>query len=231
MSDLLKSLDFQERYSDMEGAEGGYSGKERRKLKKAEKAGVTLSGSQEDRQDYLETINQERIGAAANLGAAAIGTVAGLYTGNMGLVTSSIGLGADYLGGEMAEYQGGEGVSEKLNLEDAAKIASPFLTTMGQGTREKGGGDTKDIEPKIDAVEIPEVIPKDSSSASGKLGMMGDDGAVPSGATSPGKGTGHNVTNLLQALQVAPIASGKQGTKLRYNPRKYDYIKGNSFGF
>lgn len=229
--DLLKSLDFQERYSDMEGAEGGYSGKERRKLKKAEKAGVTLSGSQEDRQDYLETINQERIGAAANLGAAAIGTVAGLYTGNMGLVTSSIGLGADYLGGEMAEYQSGEGVAEKLDLEDAAKIASPFLTTMGQGTREKGGGDTKDIEPKIDAVEIPEVIPKDSSSVSGKLGMMGDDGAVPSGATSPGKGTGHNVTNLLQALQVAPIASGKQGTKLRYNPRKYDYIKGNSFGF
>ena len=209
----------------MEGAEGGYSGKERRKLKKAEKAGVTLSGSQEDRQDYLETINQERIGAAANLGAAAIGTVAGLYTGNMGLVTSSIGLGADYLGGEMAEYQGGEGVAEKLDLEDAAKIASPFLSTMGQGTREKGGGDTKDIEPKIDAVEIPDVQTEDTTTQ----------GATTQGTTTQGQTQGgdkpSSVGHLLDFLMVAPTNEGKQGTKLRYNPRKYDYIKGNSFGF
>lgn len=194
--ELLKSLNFQDRYSDMEGAEGGYSGKERRKLKKAEKAGVKLSSSQDDRQDYLETINDERVGAVTNLGAAAVGTAVGAYTGNPALISSSLSMGADYLGGEMEETASGEGVSGKLQVEDAVKLASPFLSTMGQGTKTKEN-----------AGPAPQGAPQSMSSI------------------TPPKQIGSGFQGNTGGLML------KQGSRLRYNPRKYDYIKGNSFGF
>ena len=220
--ELLKSLNFQDRYSDMEGAEGGYSGKERRKLKKAEKAGVKLSSSQDDRQDYLETINDERIGAVTNLGAAAVGTAVGAYTGNPALISSSLSMGADYLGGEMEETASGEGVSGKLQVEDAVKLASPFLTTMGQGTKGQGGGTG-------DGTMTGHVASDEGPLAGG--GTIG--GATyrerGGGGSGSGMGSVFDVNSLISSL--APPVQNKQGSRLRYNPRKYDYIKGNSFGF
>ena len=167
--ELLKNikggLNFQERYSDMEGSEGGFSGKDRRALKRAQKSGLGLRDYQKDRKEYLDTVGDERT-RAIGTGISTVGGVAvGAFTGNPALITSSLSSGANYLTGEMAENEAGnDGIGQQLGFQDAMDAAAPFMSMLGQG---QGGG---------------------------------------------------------------PPEQFKQGGKLRYNPRKYDYIKGNTFG-
>jgi hypothetical protein len=194
--ELLKkaksALNFQDRYSDMEGSEGGFSGKQRRALKRAEKSGLGLRKYQEDRKEYLDTVGDERIRAIGTGAAAVGGVVAGIYTGNPKLIGSSLSMGANYLGGEMAEdAAGNDGVNQQLSFKDAMTAASPFISMIGQG-----GG--KDKENPIQ--NTPQYIPQFNDMFSN---YMND----PTGGVY------------------------KQGGRLRYNPRKYDYIKGNTFGF
>jgi len=202
--ELLKNaksaMNFQERYSDMEGSEGGYDRKEKRALKQAKKAGVGLNDSQSNRSEYLDTVGAERTRAAATGITAVAGVVAGAYTGNPAMVKSSLAMGANYMGGEMAEdAAGNDGVGQQLGIQDAMNIGGPLASTMGQGTREKkaeGGGpggppETPGVDPTAQDPYNPEYKHQRNGST----------------------------------LQY------KAGGSLRYNPRKYDYIKGNSFGF
>ena len=174
------ALNFQDRYSDMEGSEGGFSGKQRRALKRAEKSGLGLRNYQKDRKEYLDTVGDERIRAIGTGVAAVGGTALGVFTGNPNLVASSLKMGANYLGDEMAEdAAGNDGVGQQLSFEDAMTAASPFIGLLGQG----GGKENTALDPAL--------------------------------------AEGVDFNNAFM----------KQGGRLRYNPRKYDYIKGNTFGF
>jgi len=190
--ELLKkaksALNFQDRYSDMEGSEGGFSGKQRRALKRAEKSGLGLRKYQEDRKKYLDTVGDERIRAIGTGAAAVGGTALGVFTGNPNLVASSLKMGANYLGDEMAEdAAGNDGVNQQLSFKDAMTAASPFISMIGQG----GGKGRKN--PIQNTPQFNDMFSE----------YMND----PTGGVY------------------------KQGGRLRYNPRKYDYIKGNTFGF
>jgi len=187
------ALNFQDRYSDMEGSEGGFSGKQRRALRKAEKSGLGLRKHQKDRKEYLDTVGDERIRAIGTGAAAVGGTALGVFTGNPNLVASSLSMGANYLGDEMAEdAAGNDGVGQQLSFEDAMTAASPFISLLGQGGNN------------------PQAMTEDN---------LAVNKAVPKGF------------DFDDHLQGLPTFGMKQGGSLRYNPRKYDYIKGNTFGF
>lgn len=201
--ELLKkaksALNFQDRYSDMEGSEGGFSGKQRRALKRAEKSGLGLRKYQEDRKEYLDTVGDERIRAVGTGVASVGGVVAGIYTGNPKLIGSSLSMGANYLGGEMAEdAAGNDGVNQQLSFKDAMTAASPFISMIGQGGRKGKENPIQNTENPIQ--NTSQYIPQFNDMFNN---YMND----PTGGVY------------------------KQGGRLRYNPRKHDYIKGNTFGF
>lgn len=191
-------MNFEDRYSDMAGSKGGYDRKEKKALKQAGKAGVTLNESQSDRSDYLDIVGAERTRAITTGATALVGTGVGLFTGNPAMVKSSLAMGANYVGGEMAEdAAGNDGVGQQLGIQDALTTFGPLAATLGQGTREKDGGG--------DAEEVPETpeTPEDPQT--------------------------RDFEGLLKT-SLAPTQGLKAGGSLRYNPRKYDYIKGNTFG-
>ena len=174
LKNIKKSLNFQDRYSEMEGAGDGFDRGEPNRLKKIQKGGGRVD---QDRLDYLETIRNERTRAIGTGVSAVGGTALGIATGNPALIKGSLGMGAQYLSGEVGELGGAnDGVGQQLGVEDALRAASPFLSSIGGGN-----------------------------------GDMGLDPALA-------EGVDFNSTFM------------KQGGKLRYNPRKYDYIKGNTFG-
>ena len=178
LKNIKKSLNFQDRYSEMEGAGDGFDRDELKRLKKIKKGGGRVD---QDRLDYLETIGSERTRAISTGAAAVGGTALGIATGNPALIKGSLGMGAQYLSGEVGELGGAnDGVGQQLGVDDALRAASPFLSSIGGGN----GGGNRD---------------------------MGLDPALAEGV------------DFNSAFM-------KQGGKLRYNPRKYDYIKGNTFG-
>lgn len=180
LDDISKGLNFQDRYSDMAGAETGTSNegfdrKELKQLRSAKKGGAPLSPADEERLKYLETITSERTRGAMELGSAAVGTVVGAYTGNPALVASSLEGGASYLMGEAGEVDGpNDGTGQQLQTEDYTSLIAPLTQMAGSF-----GG-----------------------SESAKTGRK---------------------------LNYA--SGGKMELRNRYNPRKHDYIKGNTFGF
>jgi len=195
--ELLKkaksALNFQDRYSDMEGSDGGFDRKERKRLKQIKERGGRVD---QDRLDYLNTIRDERT-RAIGTGAAAIGgTALGIATGNPALIKGSLSMGAQYMGGEMGEVDGpNDGVGQQLGIQDAMNVATPFLSAIGQGS---GGGGV--------AGAAPGGAPESMASI-----QAGGIGSAFSGGNTGG-------------LML------RQGGNLRYNPRKHDYIKGNTFG-
>ena len=193
--ELLKkaksALNFEDRYSDMEGSDGGFDRKERKRLKQIKERGGRVD---QDRLDYLNTIRDERTRAIGTGVAAIGGTALGIATGNPMLIKGSLGMGAQYMGGEMGEVDGpNDGVGQQLGIQDAMRVASPFLAGIGQGSGGEAGA-------------APGAVP----------------GAVPGGVPDS--------FDLEGNLQGLPTFGMRQGGKLRYNPRKHDYIKGNTFG-
>ena len=86
-------------------------------------------------------------------------------------------------------------------MEDALRVASPLLSGIGGGN----GGGNKD---------------------------MGVDGNTLDNSNTELKvNTSNNYSNdMFDKYMQDPSRKYKQGGKLRYNPRKYDYVKGNTFG-
>ena len=197
LKDIKSSMNFEDRYSDMAGSKGGYNRKEKKALKQAGKAGVTLNENQEDRSDYLNTVGAEKTRAITTGVTAAVGTGVGLYTGNPAMVKSSLAMGANYVGGEMAEdAAGNDGVGQQLGVQDALSTFGPLAATLGQGS---GGGDALEALEAPEAPETPETP---------QINNLGD----------------------IYTESSDPKITYKAGGSLRYNPRKYDYIKGNTFG-
>ena len=187
-------MKFEDRYSDMAGSKGGYNRKDKKALKQAGKAGVTLNENQEDRSDYLNTVGAERTRAAATGVTALVGTGVGLYTGNPAMVKSSLAMGANYVSGEMAEdAAGNDGVGQQLGVQDALSTFGPLAATLGQGS---GGGGAEGAPETPETPETPQI------------NNLGD----------------------IYTESSDPKITYKAGGSLRYNPRKYDYIKGNTFG-
>ena len=185
------ALNFQDRYSDMEGSEGGYNRKEKRALKQANKAGVTLNEKQSDRAEYLDTVGAEKTRAITTGVTAAVGTGVGLFTGNPAMVKSSLAMGANYVGGEMAEdAAGNDGVGQQLGVQDALSTFGPLAATLGQGSGGAGGAGGAPETPGVQDPFNPEY----------------------------------------KHQRTGSTLKYKAGGSLRYNPRKYDYIKGNTFG-
>ena len=71
LKNIKSAVNFEDRYSDMEGSEGGYSRKERKALDRAKKSGASLRGYQEDRSEYLDTVSNERKRFAGNVASTA----------------------------------------------------------------------------------------------------------------------------------------------------------------
>ena len=164
--EILKSaksaLNFQDRYSDMEGSDGGYNvgqergrgRKDRRALKQAERSGYNLNEYQGDRKEYLDTVHDERI-RGLGTGITTVGGIgAGIAMGNLGLVTGSLSMGAGYLGGEMEENAAGnDGLNQQLGFEDAMSLAAPFITSAGGGGQMKQGGKLRYNPRKYDYIK------------------------------------------------------------------------------
>ena len=91
VKDISKSLNFKERYDDMErtGMEE-YDRKECKELRELEKSGAPLSQSQKDTLNYCNTIRGERGRAAIQGGVSAAKVGVGLYTGNTALAMQGV---------------------------------------------------------------------------------------------------------------------------------------------
>lgn len=221
-------LNFEERYAHMPGSEGGYSAKEYRKFKDLERQGIPVDS---DRYDYLKTVHDERTRAtgttALNVGA----IVLGAYTGNQALMQQGVTNIGNYAMGEMeetkaggqnpytGEYLGSDPTGQEIQFEEElAGQLTTFVPAIGQGS-----GSTKSTETSQSGNMVYGPAPS-------KTTREIQQGVIPSEATTASTGKGSSVNTLLGALSGYGTSSSKQGSRLRYIPRKYDYIKGNTFG-
>jgi hypothetical protein len=221
-------LNFEERYAHMPGSEGGYSAKEYRKFKDLERQGIPVDS---DRYDYLKTVHDERTRAtgttALNVGA----IVLGAYTGNQALMQQGVTNIGNYAMGEMeetkaggqnpytGEYLGSDPTGQEIQFEEElAGQLTTFVPAIGQGS-----GSTKSTETSQSGNMVYGPAPSKTTRQIQK-------GKIPSEATTASTGKGSSVNTLLGALSGYGTSSSKQGSRLRYIPRKYDYIKGNTFG-
>jgi len=195
-------LNFEERYAHMPGSEGGYSGKEYRKFKDLEDQGIPVDS---DRYDYLKTVHDERTRATGTTALNVGGLVLGAYTGNTNLMaTSASNIGA-YAMGEMEETKAGG--------------QNPY-------TGEYLGSDPTGQEIQFEEELIAQIAPMLSSIGQGT--GFGAESQLPVGANIESDYTPNS--GVISVLDIGETNYAKQGSKLRYIPRKYDYIKGNTFG-
>jgi len=221
-------LNFQERYAHMPGSEGGYSGKEYREFKELERQGIPVDS---DRYDYLKTVHDERTRATGTTALNTGAIVLGAYTGNRALMQQGITNIGDYAMGEMeetkaggqnpytGEYLGSDPTGQETQFEEElAGQLMTFVPSIGQGS-----GSTR-------STETPDSGSMVYGKAPSKTTRQIQKGNIPSEATTASDGTGSSVNTLLGSLSGYGTSSSKQGSRLRYIPRKYDYIKGNTFG-
>ena len=222
-------LNFQERYAHMPGSEGGYSRKEYREFKELEDAGIPVDS---DRYDYLKTVHDERTRAVGTTALNTGAIVLGAYTGNRSLMQQGITNIGDYAMGEMeetkaggqdpytGEYLGSNPAGQQIEsgLDEFSDQLITFIPSIGQGS-----GSTRSTETPDSGNMVYDRAPSKTTRQIQK-------GNIPSEATTASDGTGSSVNTLLGALSGYGTSSSKQGSRLRYIPRKYDYIKGNTFG-
>ena len=238
IKDIGKSLNFKERYDDLErtGMEE-YDRKECKELRELEASGAPLSESQKETLHYCNTIKGERTRAAMNLGTSAAKVTAGAIMGNPNLVKSGITDAGGYVMSEAQEVSGpNDGVGQEIGKQDYMKLGTDVLSGVGaavageQGA-ELGGGDD----------EITKLL-------------------TGSGGDGTGGGTS-SVSDILKILQNPDIAKllqqmqGQQGaqsafqaggsagtldflakqstngSKLKRSTRQHNYIKGNTRGY
>lgn len=233
IKDIGKSLNFQERYDDMDryGMEE-YDKDDCKELRELEKSGAPLSESQKETLKYCTTMRSERTRAAMNLGMSGAKVATGLATGNYQLATQGVTDAAGYVMSEAGEVDGpNDGTGQELGKQDLFNAGSQLVQgAMTFAGHSKGGGSDLDV-----------------------TGTGGTDTGV-GGLT--GGGTMNEVVNnpefqkYIQNLvqqQVANVRTGFEGmagtagAKLRSNggrnrynqrtTRNHSYIKGNTRGF
>ena len=245
VKDISKSLNFKERYDDMErtGMEQ-YDRKQCKELRELEKSGAPLSQSQKDTLNYCNTIRGERSRAAIQGGVSAAKVGVGLYTGNPALVTQGVTDFGGYVMDEAAEVQGpNDGVGQQLGIEDAQNFGMQAL--QGVVTGAAGAKKAESAEEVVDPTATPETP--------GVMDQIAD-GDIPQGATGGGTASNQLTPQELQAIRamlanpallqgqqppvVTPPVGSDQGTEVQLTrgaklklTRGRSHIKGNTFGF
>tara|TARA_R100001510_G_C7656338_1_gene216232 strand:+ start:3069 stop:3806 length:738 start_codon:yes stop_codon:yes gene_type:complete len=239
VKDISKSLNFKERYDDMErtGMEE-YDRKECKELRELEKSGAPLSQSQKDTLNYCNTIRGERGRAAIQGGVSAAKVGVGLYTGNTALAMQGVTDMGSYVMDEAAEVQGpNDGVGQQLGIEDAQNFGMQALQGVVTGVAgSQGGAEAEEVVDPTTTPETPGLIDQIAG------------GQIPEGATGGGTASNQLTPEELQAIRallaqqpaiVTPPVGSDQGTEVKINnrgsklksTRERSHIKGNTFGF
>ena len=116
IKDIGKSLNFKERYDDMDryGMEE-YDKDDCKELRELEKSGAPLSESQKETLKYCTTMRSERTRAAMNLGMSGAKVAAGYLTSNPQLMTQGVTDAAGYVMSEAGEVDGpNDGTGQEL---------------------------------------------------------------------------------------------------------------------
>ena len=237
IKDIGKSLNFKERYDDLErtGMEE-YDRKECKELRELSKSGAPLSESQKETLHYCDTIRGERQRMAMNLGTSAAKVTAGAIMGNPQLAMQGLTDAGGYVMSEAQEVDGpNDGVGQKIGKEDYMKLGTDIVSGVaagvmgGQGAEGAGGGND----------EITKLL----------TGSGGDGSGGETSSTSDLLKLLQNpdIVKLLQQMQAqqqnpagqttaadtlaALAARNTNGSKLKRSTREHDYIKGNTRGY
>ena len=133
IKDIGKSLNFKERYDDLDrtGMEE-YDREECKELRELEASGAPLSESQKETLHYCNTIRGERTRAAMNLGTSAAKVGVGLATSNPNLVASGITDAGGYVMSEAQEVGGpNDGVGQEIGKQDYMNLGTDILSGVG----------------------------------------------------------------------------------------------------
>tara|TARA_R100001163_G_C5055018_1_gene191523 strand:+ start:738 stop:1490 length:753 start_codon:yes stop_codon:yes gene_type:complete len=244
VKDISKSLNFKERYDDLErtGMEE-YDRKECKELRELEKSGAPLSQSQKDTLHYCNTIRGERSRAVIQGGVSAAKVGVGLYTGNTALAMQGVTDFGGYVMDEAAEVQGpNDGVGQQLGVEDAQNFGMQALQGVVTGVAgSQGGAEAEEVVDPTTPPKTPSVMDEIAG------------GNIPEGATAGGTASNQLTPEELQAIRallanpmltqgarpatVMPETIGgtevkinNRGSKLK-STRERSHIKGNTFGF
>ena len=253
VKDISKSLNFKERYDDMErtGMEQ-YDRKQCKELRELEKSGAPLSQSQKDTLNYCNTIRGERSRAAIQGGISAAKVGVGLYTGNPALVTQGVTDFGGYVMDEAAEVQGpNDGVGQQLGIEDAQNFGMQAL--QGVVTGAAGAKKAKSAEEVVDPTATPETPGVIDQVAGGDIPQVATGGGTASNQLTPQElqairamlanpallqGQQPAVVTLPEPTVVTPPVGSDQGTEVQLtrgaklrSTRQRSHIKGNTFGF
>jgi hypothetical protein len=238
VKDISKSLNFKERYDDLErtGMEE-YDRKECKELRELEKSGAPLSQSQKDTLHYCNTIRGERGRLATQTAVSAGKVVAGYYTGNPELAMQGITDFGGYVMDEAAEVQGpNDGVGQQLGIEDAQNFGMQALQGVVTGVAGSQGG--TEAEEVVDTPTTPPETPSVMDNIAG--------GGTASNQLTPEELVAIRALlanpMLVQGQQpsvVTPPVGSDQGTEVKVNnmgsrlrsTRERSHIKGNTFGF
>ena len=226
IKDIGKSLNFKERYDDLErtGMEE-YDRKECKELRELSKSGAPLSESQKETLHYCDTIRGERQRMAMNLGTSAAKVTAGAIMGNPQLAMQGLTDAGGYVMSEAQEVDGpNDGVGQKIGKEDYMKLGTDVLSGVvagvsGKQGAEVGGGDD----------EITKLLTGDGGDGASSIPNIGNISATG--------GSGMGAQERLSALEreLAMLKQGiglnNRGSKLKRSTRQHDYIKGNTRGY
>ena len=203
IKDIGKSLNFKERYDDLErhGMEE-YDRKECKELRELSKSGAPLSESQKETLHYCDTIRGERTRAAMNLGTSAAKVTAGAIMGNPNLVKSGITDAGGYIMSEAQEVSGpNDGVGQEIGKQDYMKLGTDVLSGVGAAVAGKqgaevGGGDD----------EITKLLTGSGGDGTGGGNFMDmiASGSVPGGASQATQAGGAGVQGMIASLMQNP---------------------------
>lgn len=255
IKDIGKSLNFKERYDDLErtGMEE-YDRKECKELRELSKSGAPLSESQKETLHYCDTIRGERQRMAMNLGTSAVKVGVGAATGNPNLIKSGVTDAGGYIMSEAQEVDGpNDGVGQKIGKEDYMKLGTDIVSGVGAyamggqgGQGAAGGGDVTGGGNFMDMIASGSV-PGGASQAT-QAGGAGVQGMIGSLMQNPqfmqmmmqqmqGQQGAQNafqtggVQGGLDFLANYGVNQNANGSKLKRSTRDHDYIKGNTRGY
>lgn len=229
IKDIGKSLNFKERYDDLDrtGMEE-YDREECKELRELEASGAPLSESQKETLHYCNTIRGERTRAAMNLGTSAAKVGVGLATSNPNLVASGITDAGGYVMSEAQEVGGpNDGVGQEIGKQDYMNLGTDILSGVGAAVAGKQAAE----------------VGGDETSGNSMMDMIAS-GGVPEGSFQDQSNTAERIAELERKLAMltqntsgvplrtdGPRVENTHGSKLKRSTRQHDYIKGNTRGY
>jgi hypothetical protein len=239
IKDIGKSLNFKERYDDLErtGMEE-YDKEECKELRELSKSGAPLSESQKETLHYCDTIRGERTRAAMNLGTSAAKVTAGAIMGNPQLAMQGLTDAGGYIMSEAQEVDGpNDGVGQKIGKEDYMKLGTDVLSGVVAGVSGKqggaGGGGGDDEITKLLTGTGGDGTGGGAGSASDLLKLLENPDIVKLLQQMQGQQGAQSAfqTGGTQGLLGNLASQNTHGSKLKRSTRQHDYIKGNTRGY